>query len=48
VHRYYVAVHAVDVDKFDLSEDASPAFLGFNLFQHAIARAYIHGTYEQT
>jgi Raf kinase inhibitor-like YbhB/YbcL family protein len=46
-HRYYVAVHAVDVDKLDLSEDASPAFLGFNLFQHAIARAVIHGTYEQ-
>lgn len=48
VHRYYIAVHAVDVDKLDLSEDASPAFLGFNLFQHAIARAYIVGTYEQT
>ena len=48
VHRYYVAVHAVDVDKLDLTEDASPAFLGFNLFQHAIARAYIHATYEQT
>ena len=47
-HRYYVAVHAVDVDKLDLPEDASPAFLGFNLFQHAIARAYIYGTYEQT
>ena len=47
-HRYYVAVHAVDVDKLDLSEDASPAFLGFNLFQHAIARAVIYGTYEQT
>ncbi|WP_343709117.1 YbhB/YbcL family Raf kinase inhibitor-like protein, partial [Mycobacterium sp.] len=47
VHRYYVAVHAVDVDKLDLTEDASPAFLGFNLFQHAIARAYIYGTYEQ-
>jgi Raf kinase inhibitor-like YbhB/YbcL family protein len=46
-HRYYVAVHAVDVDKLDLTEDASPAFLGFNLFQHAIARAYIHATYEQ-
>ncbi|WP_025735416.1 YbhB/YbcL family Raf kinase inhibitor-like protein [Mycobacterium genavense] len=46
-HRYYVAVHAVDVDKLDLSEDASPAFLGCNLFQHAIARAYIYGTYEQ-
>src|ERR1700761_2351592 len=47
-HRYYVAVHAVDVEKLDLSEDASPAFLGFNLFQNAIARAVIHGTYEQT
>jgi Raf kinase inhibitor-like YbhB/YbcL family protein len=46
-HRYYVAVHAVDVEKLDLTEDASPAFLGFNLFQHAIARAYIHATYEQ-
>ncbi|UXA04930.1 YbhB/YbcL family Raf kinase inhibitor-like protein [Mycobacterium sp. SMC-2] len=46
-HRYYVAVHAVDVDKLDLGEDASPAYLGFNLFQHAIARAVIHGIYEQ-
>ena len=46
-HRYYVAVHAVDIDKLELTEDASPAFLGFNLFQHAIARAYIYGTYEQ-
>jgi Raf kinase inhibitor-like YbhB/YbcL family protein len=46
-HRYYVAVHAVDVENLDLTEDASPAFLGFNLFQHAIARAVIYGTYEQ-
>lgn len=47
VHRYYVAVHAVKVEKLDLTAAASPAFLGFNLFQHAIARAYIHGTYQQ-
>jgi Raf kinase inhibitor-like YbhB/YbcL family protein len=46
-HRYYFAVHALDVEKLDLSEDASPAFLGFNLFQHGIARAVIHATYEQ-
>jgi len=46
-HRYFVAVHALDVEKLDLSEDASPAYLGFNLFMHAIARAVIHGTYEQ-
>ncbi|MFV0494546.1 YbhB/YbcL family Raf kinase inhibitor-like protein [Mycobacterium sp.] len=47
-HRYYVAVHAVDVEALDLGEDASPAFLGFNLFMHGIARAVIHGTYERT
>ncbi len=46
-HRYYVAVHAVDSEKLDLAEDASPAYLGFNLFMHAIARAVIVGTYEQ-
>src|SRR5690625_2338517 len=46
-HRYYIAVHAVDVEKLDLAEDASPAYLGFNLFMHAIARAVIMGTYEQ-
>lgn len=48
VHRYYVAVHAVDVEKLDLAEDASPAYLGFNLFMHAIARAVIMGTYQQS
>ena len=46
-HRYYIAVHAVDVEKLELAEDASPAYLGFNLFMHAIARAVIVGTYEQ-
>lgn len=46
-HRYIIAVHAVGVEKLDLPEDATPAYLGFNLFQQAIARALIHGTYEQ-
>ncbi len=48
VHRYIVAVHAVKVSKLDIDGDASPAYLGFNLFMNAIARATIHGTYEQT
>ena len=47
-HRYFIAVHAVDVEKLDLPSEATPAYLGFNLFQHAIARALIHATYEQT
>jgi Raf kinase inhibitor-like YbhB/YbcL family protein len=46
-HRYFVVVHALSVEKLDLAEDASPAFLGFNIFMKGIARAVIHGTYEQ-
>ncbi|MUM35349.1 YbhB/YbcL family Raf kinase inhibitor-like protein, partial [Mycobacterium sp. CBMA361] len=38
---------ALPVKKLDIPEDATPAFLGFNLFMQAIARAVIHGTYEQ-
>ncbi|MFW0790726.1 YbhB/YbcL family Raf kinase inhibitor-like protein [Gordonia sp. CPCC 205333] len=46
-HRYFVAVHAVDVESLGLPDAATPAYLGFNLFSHAIARAVIVGTYEQ-
>jgi len=46
-HRYFIVVHALSVEKLELTEDASPAYLGFNLFSNAIARAIIHGTYEQ-
>ena len=46
-HRYFVAVHAVDVPSLGLPDGATPAYLGFNLFSHAIARAVIVGTYEQ-
>lgn len=45
-HNYYFAVHALDVDKLDLPEGATPAFLGFNLFFHTIARAVLRGTHE--
>ncbi|AZG44389.1 Putative lipoprotein LppC [Gordonia insulae] len=46
-HRYFVVVHAVDVESLGLPDGATPAYLGFNLFSHAIARATIVGTYEQ-
>jgi Raf kinase inhibitor-like YbhB/YbcL family protein len=46
-HRYFIAVHAVDVPSLVLPGSATPAFLGFQLYSHAIARALIHGTYEQ-
>jgi hypothetical protein len=45
-HRYMFVVHAVDVDKLDVPAEAKPAFLGFNLFFHTLARAYITPVYE--
>ena len=46
-HRYFVTVHAVDVDRLEVPPDAAPAFLGFTLFSHTLARAVLVGTYEQ-
>lgn len=45
-HRYYIAVHAVDVDSLGIDGTASPAYLGFNLFSHTLARAVLMGTFE--
>jgi Raf kinase inhibitor-like YbhB/YbcL family protein len=45
-HHYYVVVHAVDVPSLDVPAEGSPAFLGFNLFSHTLARATIVGTHE--
>jgi Raf kinase inhibitor-like YbhB/YbcL family protein len=46
VHHYYFVVHAVDVDSLGIDRDATPAFLGFNLFSHTLGRAMIVGWYE--
>ena len=39
-------MHALDVESLDLPDGATPAFLGFNLFSHTLARAVLVGTYE--
>jgi Raf kinase inhibitor-like YbhB/YbcL family protein len=44
-HRYVFAVHAVDVAKLGPDADASPAYVGFNLRFHTIARAVIVPVY---
>jgi Raf kinase inhibitor-like YbhB/YbcL family protein len=46
-HRYFIAVHAVDVETLGLPESATPAYLGLQLPDHAIARAVIHGVHER-
>ncbi len=45
-HRYFTVVHAVDVESLGIDETATPAFLGFNLFFHTLARAIIVPWYE--
>ena len=45
-HRYYVVVHALDTDDLGVPAEATPAFLGFNLFSHTLARAVLVPTYE--
>ncbi|MFZ1063143.1 MAG: YbhB/YbcL family Raf kinase inhibitor-like protein [Acidimicrobiales bacterium] len=47
VHHYFVAVHALGVKSLGLDASATPAYLGFNLFSHAIARAVIVATHEE-
>ncbi len=46
-HHYYFVVHAVDVESLGIDKDATPAFLGFNLFSHTLGRATILAWYER-
>jgi len=45
-HRYVFAVHALDVATLDVTPDASPAYIGFNLAFHTIARATLRPTFQ--
>jgi Raf kinase inhibitor-like YbhB/YbcL family protein len=44
-HRYFFAVHALDVDHLDLSPDTPAAIVGFNLTAHTIARGVLVATF---
>ncbi|SDG33814.1 hypothetical protein SAMN05216553_107219 [Lentzea fradiae] len=45
-HRYFFVVHAVDVEKLDVDQDATPAVVSFNLAFHTLARAIITPSYQ--
>ncbi|GIJ10608.1 YbhB/YbcL family Raf kinase inhibitor-like protein [Micromonospora andamanensis] len=45
-HRYVFAVHALDVDGLDVTPEATPAYVGFNLAFHTLARATTRPTYQ--
>ena len=46
-HRYFFVVHALDVPDMGVPAEASPAFHGFNLFGHTLARATLVVLHEQ-
>ncbi len=46
VHRYVFAVHALDTDDLGLDPSVSPAYVGFNLAFHTLARAVLRATYQ--
>jgi Raf kinase inhibitor-like YbhB/YbcL family protein len=45
-HPYHFGIHALDVALLELEADATPAFLGFNMSAHTLARALITPWYE--
>ena len=40
-HRYFVTVHALDVEDIDVPRDGTPAFLGFTMASHILGRAHL-------
>jgi Raf kinase inhibitor-like YbhB/YbcL family protein len=45
-HRYFVTVHALDVEDIGVPADSTPAMLGFTMSSHILARATLVGTAE--
>jgi len=46
-HRYFFVVHAVGVETLGIPEEATNAFLGFNLFDRTLARATLVCSHER-
>lgn len=47
-HRYYFVVHALDVEKIGVTDDMTPALLGFTMSTHTLGRAVLVATATTT
>lgn len=46
-HRYVFAVHALDVDRLEVTADSSPTVVAFQSLFHTLARAVLTVTYQR-
>ena len=46
-HRYVFAVHALDLDKTGATVDSMPAYVGFTMYGHTLARGILTATFER-
>ncbi|MFI7501698.1 YbhB/YbcL family Raf kinase inhibitor-like protein [Streptomyces sp. NPDC049687] len=45
-HRYFIVVHALDIESIGVAADATPAVLGFTMAGHILGRAVLTATAE--
>lgn len=46
LHRYFIVVHALKAAKIGVPGDSTPSFLGFNITNHILGRAWLVATAE--
>lgn len=46
-HRYYFAVHALDLDRLPLDAEATATAAAFTILGHTLARGVLVGTYQR-
>jgi Raf kinase inhibitor-like YbhB/YbcL family protein len=44
-HHYHFTVYALDIDKIDADQNASPAYVGFNIHFHMLAEGRLLGLF---
>jgi Raf kinase inhibitor-like YbhB/YbcL family protein len=44
-HHYHFTVYALDIEKMDADQNASPAYIGYNIHFHTLAKGHLLGLF---